>query len=77
VRRDIHNIIIPIDFTSTEDVYSVVETITGLVKREVPIRWGLVPKTMTEGAIGQARVVYYLLHTYGLSAVIKYLDAVS
>lgn len=77
VRRDIHNVILPVDFTSKDDVFSVVETIQGLVKRKVPVRWGLVPKTTGEGATQQAKVIYYLLETYGLSAVMNYLDAVS
>ena len=77
MRRDIHNAILPVDFTSKDEVFAIVETITGLVKRGVPVRWGLVPRTMTPGAVGQAKVVYHLLDTYGLSAVIKYLDAVS
>ncbi|KAF2268500.1 hypothetical protein CC78DRAFT_510304 [Lojkania enalia] len=76
VRRDIHNVILPVDFTSKDDVFSVVETIQSLVMRKVPVRWGLVPKTQTIGAKGQAKVIYHLLDTYGLSAVMKYLDAI-
>jgi UDP-glucose:glycoprotein glucosyltransferase len=59
------------------DVTSVVETIMSLVKRGIPLRWGLVPQTLTEGAVQQAKVVYYLQDAYGLSAVINYLQAVS
>jgi UDP-glucose:glycoprotein glucosyltransferase len=47
-----------------------------LVKRGIPLRWGLVPQTLTEGSSEQARVVYYLQDAYGLSAVISYLRAV-
>ena len=60
-----------------DDVTSVVETIMSLVKRGIPLRWGLVPQTLTEGAVQQAKVVYYLQDAYGLSAVINYLQAVS
>jgi UDP-glucose:glycoprotein glucosyltransferase len=76
VRRDIHNAIVPIDFTSAPDVSSVVETIMSLIKRGIPLRWGLVPQTLSEGALEQAMVVYYLKDAYGLSAVINYLQAV-
>ncbi|KAH8719458.1 UDP-glucose:glycoprotein glucosyltransferase-domain-containing protein [Phaeosphaeriaceae sp. PMI808] len=74
VRRDIHNVIVPIDFTSAEDVSSVLDTILSLIKRSIPLRWGLVPQTLTSGAIEQAKVVYYLQETYGISIVIKYLQ---
>ncbi|KAF2687800.1 glycosyltransferase family 24 protein [Lentithecium fluviatile CBS 122367] len=75
VRRDIHNVIVPVDFTSKENVFSVVETISGLIQRGIPIRWGLVPSSSTPGAVEQAKVVYHLLDTYGLATLIQYLDA--
>ena len=53
------------------------ETILNLVKRGIPLRWGLVPQTSTAGALEQAAVIYHLQDAYGLSAVIKYLQAVS
>jgi UDP-glucose:glycoprotein glucosyltransferase len=77
VRRDIHNAIVPVDFASSDEVSSVVDTIMSLVNRGIPLRWGLVPQTLTTGASAQAKVVYYLHDTYGLSAVIDYLRAVS
>jgi UDP-glucose:glycoprotein glucosyltransferase len=76
VRRDIHNAIVPVDFTLKDDVNMVIETVLGLIQRNIPIRWGLVPLTKTQGAAEQAKVVYHLLDTYGLSTLTKYLDAV-
>jgi UDP-glucose:glycoprotein glucosyltransferase len=73
VRRDIHNAILPIDFTDPDHVSNVVETVIGLVRRGIPLRWGLVPQTPTPNAVEQAKVVYYLQHTYGLTSVTKYL----
>ncbi|KAF2876682.1 UDP-glucose:glyco protein glucosyltransferas-like protein [Massariosphaeria phaeospora] len=75
VRKDIHNTILPVDFTSTNDIFSIMETVVGLIKRGIPVRWGLVPKTTTTGAENQAKIVYHLLDTYGLSTLLKYLDA--
>ncbi|KAF2012225.1 glycosyltransferase family 24 protein [Aaosphaeria arxii CBS 175.79] len=76
VRKDIHNVIVPVDFSSSDDVISVVDVIQNMVKRKVPIRWGLAPKTSSAGSVGQAKVVYHLSETYGLSAVMKYLDSI-
>lgn len=75
VRRDIHNAIVPIDFTAKDDVLMITETVLSLIKRNIPIRWGLVPLIKNEGAVEQAKVVYYLLDTYGLGTLTKYLDA--
>ena len=77
VRRDIHNSIVPTDFSNPKDVTMVIDTLQGLVKRKIPIRWGLVPQATTPGAAAQAKVVYYLLDYYGLAAVMSYLQAVS
>ena len=77
VRRDIHNVVFPLDFSRAKDVQIVVETLQGFVKRKVPVRFGLVPMISTPGAVSQARIVYHLLDAYGLNAVFSYLEAVS
>lgn len=55
---------------------TVVDTIQMLIKRKIPVRWGLVPLTPTAVAVEQAKIVYHLHESYGLSAAIHYLEAV-
>ncbi|KAJ9665182.1 killer toxin resistant protein [Coniosporium apollinis] len=74
VRRDIHNAIVPVDFSNPKDVSTVVETLQNIVRRNIPIRWGLVPYTGSTAAAQQARVAYHLLDAYGLSALMTYLE---
>ncbi|KAI9816556.1 MAG: hypothetical protein M1827_001688 [Pycnora praestabilis] len=74
VRRDIHNLVVPVDFTDPQDVHLVVEQFQNFVKRKVPIRFGLVPLTRTKAAADQAKIVYYMIETYGLGAVLHYLE---
>ncbi|KAG9230510.1 UDP-glucose:glycoprotein glucosyltransferase-domain-containing protein [Amylocarpus encephaloides] len=74
VRRDCFNLVLPIDFASSEDVFLVVETLRGFVKRKLNIRIGLVPITSTPASSDQANVLYYLLDSYGLSTAILYLE---
>jgi UDP-glucose:glycoprotein glucosyltransferase len=76
-RRDIHNAIVSVDFTSTEDVSLALDTIMSLIRRGIPLRWGLVPQTATSEAIDQTKLVYHLQDAYGLPAVIEYLQVVS
>lgn len=73
LRKDIHNLILPIDFSSLDDVELVIRQAQSLVKRKLPIQVGLVPVGSSEAAIEQAKVVYHLKDTYGISAVIAYL----
>lgn len=77
VRRDIHNVVIPMDLTDIKDIELLVESIQMFVKRKVPIRFGVVPTVGSLPAKDQALVLYYLLDTYGLSAVFSYLAKAS
>lgn len=73
VRRDIHNLVMMIDFADYGDVATVVDNLQNFVKRKVPIRFGLVPRIRSSAGIEQAKIIYYLLDRYGLSAAIDYL----
>jgi UDP-glucose:glycoprotein glucosyltransferase len=74
VRRDCFQLVIPVDFTSPEDVLLVAETLLNFVKRKIAIRIGLVPIANTKESLGQARVVYHLINTYGLQTALVYLE---
>lgn len=74
VAREVHNLVIPIDFSNYADVVLVVENLQSFVKRKVPIRFGLVPKLNSLAAAQQARVFYHLLDSYGLLGALGYLE---
>ncbi|KAF2759983.1 UDP-glucose:glyco protein glucosyltransferas-like protein [Pseudovirgaria hyperparasitica] len=76
LRRDLHNSIVPIDFSASKDISLVLETLRGLIQRKIPVQWGLVPLTTTSASAEQARVVYHLLETYGLKTMLSYLEMV-
>lgn len=48
-----------------------------LVRRKVPVRFGIVPLVHNQNALEQAKVVHHLFDTYGIGASIAYLRAVS
>ena len=77
VRRDTHNLIMPLDFTDLKDTEMLVESLQMFVKRQVPIRFGVVPVVGSVEAAARAKIVYHLLETYGLGSVIAYLETVS
>ncbi|AEO67685.1 glycosyltransferase family 24 protein [Thermothielavioides terrestris NRRL 8126] len=74
VRKDIFNLVVPVDFSDPEDLKLITTQLLTFMKRLVPIRFGLVPLTPTEKAIDQAKVVYYLLENHGLAATVSYLE---
>jgi UDP-glucose:glycoprotein glucosyltransferase len=75
VRKDIFNLVVPVDFSKLEDVHLVAEVLLSFVKRKLAIRIGLVPLTGTAHSTEQATIIYHLLDTYGLSAVFTYLES--
>ncbi|KAK6852182.1 UDP-glucose:Glycoprotein Glucosyltransferase [Apiospora arundinis] len=74
IRKDMFNLIVPLDFTKPDDLYVVVEQLQSFIKRLLPVRFGIVPLTPTKEATEQAKVVYYLLENYGLATLMAYLD---
>lgn len=76
VRRDIHNVIVPIDFSNYDHCLMLIENIQVVIKRGTPVRFGLAPLTTTPAAISQAEVFYHLYDTYGLSAALDYIQRV-
>lgn len=77
MKRDIHNVVLAVDFSNEDNVGVVVDMIQSLIRRKVPIRWGLVPIVKTPAAIKQAQIAYHIVETYGLGAFMGHLMNVS
>ena len=73
VRRDVHNVIVPLDLTNAKDLSILVNTMQVFVKRLIPIRFGFVPIVASPESEKQAKIAYHLKDAYGLSAMISYL----
>ncbi|KAJ9210951.1 CAZyme family GT24 [Paecilomyces variotii] len=74
VRRNIHNVVVPVDLTDIDDMRLVVETLQMFVKRKIPVQFGLVPTVNSPDAISQLKIVHYLHDAYGLAATLQYLE---
>ncbi|KAI9676719.1 MAG: hypothetical protein M1822_008282 [Bathelium mastoideum] len=74
IRKDIHNVIVPVDLSSAKDVTLVVESLQSIIKRKVPIQFGIVPSVRSQAAKDQAKLAYHLLDTYGLAGLMTYLE---
>ncbi|KAL8940480.1 MAG: hypothetical protein Q9216_002809 [Gyalolechia sp. 2 TL-2023] len=75
IQRNVHNVVIPLDVTDPKDTQLLIESLQTFVKRKVPIRFGIVPTLATPASREQAKVIYHMLDTYGLNAVLTYLEA--
>ena len=68
VRRDVHNLIMPIDFAELEDLQLILNILLNLVKRAIPIRIGLVPVLNSTASTLNAKVLYHVFENYGLNS---------
>ena len=73
LRKDLHNVVMSADLSSYSDAMFITETMQAFVSRALPMRLGFTPRTDSEAAVKQAKTIYYLNNTYGISAVLKYL----
>ncbi|KAF2174090.1 glycosyltransferase family 24 protein [Zasmidium cellare ATCC 36951] len=74
IRKEVHNLVVPIDFADYNDVVLVTESLRNFVQRKVPIHFGLVPRLKTPASVEQTKIVYYLIDRYGLAAALEYLE---
>ncbi|KAI2634577.1 UDP-glucose:glycoprotein glucosyltransferase [Xylaria nigripes] len=74
VRRDMFNLVVPVDLSSSDDISLVLEKLQGLVKRAFPVRFGLVPLARTEKSEERAKLAYYLADNYGLPSLMSFLE---
>ncbi|KAL4935674.1 hypothetical protein BDV06DRAFT_206551 [Aspergillus oleicola] len=77
VRRDLHNIIFPVDLSNIEDVDLITTSIQVFVKRKIPVRFGVVPLATSPSSAAQLKVTHYLQETFGLASLMAYLGEAS
>ncbi|KUI56517.1 UDP-glucose:glycoprotein glucosyltransferase [Cytospora mali] len=75
IRRDIFNLVIPVDLSKEEDISLVLKQLQEFIKRKLPVRFGIVPLAFTEASERQAKIVYHIVETYGLGTMMAYLQA--
>ncbi|EED20197.1 UDP-glucose:glycoprotein glucosyltransferase, putative [Talaromyces stipitatus ATCC 10500] len=74
VRRDVQNVVVPVDLANTDDVQFVAKYLYAFIKRMIPVRFGLVLTTNSEESKAQAKIAHYLHQAYGLASMLQYLE---
>jgi UDP-glucose:glycoprotein glucosyltransferase len=65
-----------LDFTRKEDLSRLVEEVANLIKRQVPIRFGIVALPVDGDVDGErhARIFYHLIESYGRAVAMKFAE---
>jgi UDP-glucose:glycoprotein glucosyltransferase len=74
VRRDLHNVVVPVDLSNPEDMMLVAGNIQMFIKRGIPVKFGLVPTSSSPESIAQLKVAHYLFDAYGLESLTQYFE---
>jgi UDP-glucose:glycoprotein glucosyltransferase len=72
VAENIFHIVFPVDLTNSEDLL-VISQVHSLMRRGIPVRFGLVPLIPSEEAGIHTKVAYHFATTYGVDALVGYL----
>ena len=75
LKRDLHNVVVPLDLADVKDLEILVEGLQMFVQRSIPIRFGFVPLQTSPEAEQQGMIAHYLQEHYGLSTLMAYLTA--
>ncbi|QPG93890.1 hypothetical protein C2857_003376 [Epichloe festucae Fl1] len=70
---NVFNMIFTADLTNVEDLHFISQVIS-IMKRGIPIRFGLVPLITTNIAASQAKVAYFLTRNYGIGTFLSYIE---
>ncbi|KAI5305558.1 hypothetical protein KEM56_004077, partial [Ascosphaera pollenicola] len=74
VRREIHNVVIPVNLTDVDDVRMVTSTIRMFIDKRIPSRFGLVPSLSREDSVPMVKVAHYIAGTFGPMALLDFLE---
>ncbi|KAJ6071596.1 hypothetical protein N7499_009610 [Penicillium canescens] len=75
VRRDLHNVVVPVDLSDPENMMLIAGNLHAFIKRGIPVRFGLVPLSSSPESVAQLKVAHYLFDAYGLDSLVKYFEA--
>jgi UDP-glucose:glycoprotein glucosyltransferase len=74
VSRDLHNVVVSMDFSNPEHMMLAAGNLHAFIKRGIPVRFGLVPTTSSPESIAQLKVAHYLFDAYGIDSLVQYFE---
>jgi len=78
LRKNIHHVVFALDFSKKEDLVRLLEEVVMLIKRQIPIRFGIVAlaPTETDNETSQqiVTIFYHLVQTYGRAIAIQFVE---
>ncbi|KAK2461156.1 hypothetical protein APHAL10511_006683 [Amanita phalloides] len=77
LKRNMFNIILILDLSTPSSLHLLTGTISTIIERGIPFRWGLVPSLASPDSRRMARAVYWLIHNAGRKRTMQWIRNVS
>ena len=75
IRKNVHHLVFALDLSRKEDLNRLVEEIATFIKRQIPIRFGVVPlPTEADDSATLAKIFYHLINAYGRAVAMKFAE---
>jgi UDP-glucose:glycoprotein glucosyltransferase len=76
IRRNMYNVVVVFDLSRPSSLRFITNTLSMLIDRLFPVRFGIVPIVETEDSVKMAKVFYYLVQNYGCRATMGFFGSV-
>jgi UDP-glucose:glycoprotein glucosyltransferase len=76
VRRNMYNVVVVLDLSRPSSLRFIANTLSMLIDRLFPVRFGIVPIVETEDGVKMAKVFYHLVQNYGRRATMGFFSSV-
>jgi UDP-glucose:glycoprotein glucosyltransferase len=76
LQKNIHHVVFALDLSKKEDLTRLLEEVVTLIKRQIPIRFGIValaPEN-NENAATITKTFYHLIHAYGRAIAVQFVE---
>jgi UDP-glucose:glycoprotein glucosyltransferase len=71
-----YNVVVVFDLSRPSSLRFITNTLSMLIDRMFPVRFGIVPIAETEDSVKMAKVFYYLVQNYGRRATMGFFGSV-
>ena len=71
-----YNVVLVFDLSRPSSLRFITNTLSMLIERLFPVRFGIVPIIETEDSVKMAKVFYYLVQNYGRRATMEFFGSV-
>jgi hypothetical protein len=76
IRRNMYNVVVVFDLSRPSSLRFITNTMSMLIDRLFPVRFGIVPIVETEDGVKMAKLFYYLVQNYGRRTTMGFFSSV-